>query len=158
MAVREEDQRGGRGGWAGEGEAAPGGGMGSRGSRRGAAACQPQPGADAGGLGLGVATAAAVCAAAGTEGARDGHGVERGGRGGAGPLREVGRVDEGGAGEARDPPLQRPGRQGREAKERGPEMEEGWWRRMLGEALPGMSLHCPREQGKKPRVSCGRRC
>ena len=37
-------------------------------------------------------------------------------------------------------------------RERGPEMEEGWWRRMLGEALPGVSLDCPRERGKKPRV------
>ena len=34
--------------------------------------------------------AAAVCAAAGTEGAQDGRGVDGGGRGGAGLLREVG--------------------------------------------------------------------
>ena len=37
-------------------------------------------------------------------------------------------------------------------RERGPEMEEGRWRRMLGEALPGVSLDCPQEKGKKPRV------
>ena len=36
--------------------------------------------------------------------------------------------------------------------ERGPEMEEGQWRRMLGEALPRVSLECPQEKGKKPRV------
>ena len=43
------------------------------------------------------------------------------------------------------------GRAGR-PRERGPEMDEGWWRRMLGEALPGVSLDCPQEKGKKPRV------
>ena len=43
------------------------------------------------------------------------------------------------------------GRAGRPG-ERGPEMEEGRWRRMLGEALPGVSLDCPQEKGKKPRV------
>ena len=37
-------------------------------------------------------------------------------------------------------------------RERGPEMEEGWLRRMLGEALPGSSHDCPRERGKRPRV------
>ena len=71
------------------------------------------------GLGLGVATAAAVCAAAGTEGARDGCGVDGGGHGGAGPLVEVGGEDEGRTGEAGDPPLQRPGRQGAEAQGKG---------------------------------------
>ena len=35
------------------------------------------------------------------------------------------------------------------ARERGPEMEEGRWRRILGEALPGMSLDCPRERREK---------
>ena len=35
------------------------------------------------------------------------------------------------------------GRAGR-PRERGPEMEEGRWRRMLGEALLGVSLDCPR--------------
>ena len=29
-------------------------------------------------------------------------------------------------------------------------MEEGSRRRMQGEALPGLSLHCPQEKGKKP--------
>ena len=43
------------------------------------------------------------------------------------------------------------GRAGR-PRERGPEMKEGRWRRMLGEALPGESLDCPRERGKKSRV------
>ena len=43
------------------------------------------------------------------------------------------------------------GRAGR-PKERGPEMDEGRWSRMLGEALPGVSLVCPQEKGKKPRV------
>ena len=37
-------------------------------------------------------------------------------------------------------------------RERGPEMEEGRWRRVRGEALPGISLDCPQERGKKPRV------
>ena len=31
-------------------------------------------------------------------------------------------------------------------------MEEGWWRRMLGEALPRVSLDCPQERDKKHRV------
>ena len=37
------------------------------------------------------------------------------------------------------------GRAGRPG-ERGPEMEEGRWRRMLGEALPGLNLDCPQEK------------
>ena len=36
--------------------------------------------------------------------------------------------------------------------ERGPEMEEWRWRRMLGAALPGVRLDCPQEKGKKRRV------
>ena len=44
-----------------------------------------------------------------------------------------------------------PGRAGR-PRGRGPEMEECRWTRMLGEALPGVSLDCPWERGKKPRV------
>ena len=43
------------------------------------------------------------------------------------------------------------GRAGRPG-ERGPKMEEGRWRMMLGEALPGVSLDCPQEKRKKPRV------
>ena len=43
------------------------------------------------------------------------------------------------------------GRAGRPG-ERGPEMEEWRWRRMLGAALPGVRLDCPQERGKKPRV------
>ena len=37
-------------------------------------------------------------------------------------------------------------------RDRGPEMEEGRWRRMLGEALAGVDLKCPKERGRKPRV------
>ena len=79
-----------------------------RGGERGAGEVQgaPRPAR----LGLGVATAAAVCAAASTEGTRDGRGVDGGGRGGSRPLRELGREDEGKAGEEWDPHLQRPGR------------------------------------------------
>ena len=76
VAVREEGQRAGRGGWASEGKAAPGGGEGNRGSRGCAAARQPNPEADADRYRLGAATAAASCAAAGAEGARDGPEVE----------------------------------------------------------------------------------
>ena len=43
------------------------------------------------------------------------------------------------------------GRAGR-PRERGPEMEEWRWRRMLGAALRGLRLDCPQERGKKPRV------
>ena len=43
------------------------------------------------------------------------------------------------------------GRAGR-PRERGPEMDEGRWRRMLEDALPGLSLDCPQENRKKPRV------
>ena len=43
------------------------------------------------------------------------------------------------------------GRAGR-PRERGPEMEEWRWRRMLGAALPGVRLDCPQERGKKSRV------
>ena len=31
-------------------------------------------------------------------------------------------------------------------------MDGGRWRRMLGEALPGLSLDAPRKKGRKPRV------
>ena len=43
------------------------------------------------------------------------------------------------------------GRAGR-PRERGPEKDEGRWRRMLAAALPGVCLDCPQEKGKKPRV------
>ena len=43
------------------------------------------------------------------------------------------------------------GRAGR-PRERGPEMDEGRWRRMLGAALPGVRLDSPQEKGKKLRV------
>ena len=43
------------------------------------------------------------------------------------------------------------GRAGRPT-ERGLEMEEWQWGRMLGAALPGVRLDCPQERGKKPRV------
>ena len=37
-------------------------------------------------------------------------------------------------------------------REKGREMEESRWRRIGGEALPGVNLDCPKERGKKPRV------
>ena len=43
------------------------------------------------------------------------------------------------------------GRAGR-IRQRGPETDEGRWRRMLGAALPGVRLDCPQERRKKPRV------
>ena len=36
--------------------------------------------------------------------------------------------------------------------EKEPEVEEGRRRRMLGAALPGVNLDCPKKRGKKPRV------
>ena len=106
--AREEDE-----------EAGQGGGAGSRGGAGSAAAGQPQPRADADVLGLRVANPAEVCAAADTEGTWDGRGVDGGESGRPGPLREVGGEDQGKAGEEGDTPLQRPGRQGREAQGRG---------------------------------------
>ena len=47
MPQKKEGRRGGRGDWASKGKAAPGGGAGSRGSSRGAAAGKPEPGVDA---------------------------------------------------------------------------------------------------------------
>ena len=35
---------------------------------------------------------------------------------------------------------------------RGSEMDEGRWRRMLGEALPGVSPDCPQEKERKSSV------
>ena len=49
------------------------------------------------------------------------------------------------------------GRAGR-PREQGPEMEEGRWRRLLVEALPGVDLECPKERGRKPRVRMLRSC
>ena len=89
----------------------------------GAVAGQPQSRADADGLGLGVPAAAAVCVAAGAEGTQDGRGVDGGGSGGAGPLREVGGENEGKAGEE-GPFSDLVGRAGGPRK-RGPEMDEG---------------------------------
>ena len=152
VAVREEGRRGGKRGWARAGKAVPGGRAGSRVSSGGRTAHQLQPKADADGLGLGVATSAAVCAAAGAQGAGDSPGPEGGGSGGAGLLREVGREDERRAEEARDPPFLRPCRQGGGVTGKGGKMEESRWRRMLGEALPGMNLDCPQKYGKQPRV------
>ena len=37
-------------------------------------------------------------------------------------------------------------------QDKGPEMAEDRWRRMLGEALPGLDLEGPKERGRKPRV------
>ena len=152
VAVREKGQGGGRGGRAGKGEAVQGGGARGRGGGGGTAAGIPQSGADADRLVLGVPAAVAVCAAAGAEETRDGRGVGGGGRGGADPLREVGGEDEEGGGKRGPRPFSAPvGRAGRPG-ERGPEMEELRWRRMLGAALPGMRLDCPQEKGKKPSV------
>ena len=152
VAVREKGQGGGRGGTGGKGEAAQGGGARGRGGRGGTAAGQPRSGADANGLGLGVPAAAAVCAAAGAEVTRDGRGLEGGG------VSELARYVKwaGKTRGRREKRAPRPfsdlvGRAGR-PRERGPEMDEGRWRRMLGAALPGMRLDCPQEKGKKPRV------
>ena len=111
--VRREGRLGRRGG------SGAGWRIGEQGKQRGRCDQPAPPGADADRLGLGVATAAAVCAAASTEGARDGRGLEGGERGRAGPLREVGGEDNRGAGEAGDPPLQQPGQQGGEAQGKG---------------------------------------
>ena len=43
------------------------------------------------------------------------------------------------------------GRAGR-PRGRGPGMDEGQWRRMLGAVLPGVRLDCPQEKAKKPKV------
>ena len=37
-------------------------------------------------------------------------------------------------------------------RDKGPEMTEGRWRRMLGEALRWVDLECLKERGRKPRV------
>ena len=84
-----------------------------------------------------MATAAAVCAAAGTKGALDGRGLDSGGPGGAGPLREVGGEDEGRAGEAGDPTLQRPGQQGGEAQGKGASDGGGPLEEDAGRGAPG---------------------
>ena len=73
------------------------------------------------------------------------------GRGGAGPLREVGRGDGRGAGKARDPAFLRAGQQGGEATGKGAgdgaeQVEED-----AGRGAPGVNLDCPQEWGKKPR-------
>ena len=152
VTVRGKGQGGGRGGGAGKGEAAQGGGARGRGGGAGAAAGQPQPRADAYGLGLEVRAAAAVCAAAGAEGTRDGRGVD--GRGSGELARYV--KWAGNTRARREKRGTRPfsdlvGRAGR-PRERGPEMDEGRWRRMLGAALPEVRPDCPQEKGKKPRV------
>ena len=68
------------------------GGAGRDGCNGCAAAQQPQFGAPANRPGLTIAATAAFC----TEGAGNNQGVEGGGGGRLGPLREVGRKDEGG--------------------------------------------------------------
>ena len=133
VAVQEKGQRGGRGGWAGEGKAAPDGGAGSRGSRGGAATdwdsesppprryapppVQRGPGTVAGWTAGDVGEL--VCY------------VKTGGE------------DKGRTGEAGSHPFSDLVGRTRRPRERGPEMEEGRLRRMLAEALPGMSLECP---------------
>ena len=93
--------------------------------------------------GVGVPTTAAVSAAAGAEGAGDSPRLEGGGCGGAGLLCEVGREEESGAGETRDPPFLRPGQQSGEATGNGAgdgreQVEEVAGRGAPG-AEPGMS-------------------
>ena len=44
------------------------------------------------------------------------------------------------------------GRAGR-PRERGPDMDEGRWRRMLGAALPGVRLDCPQEKREEAKGS-----
>ena len=66
-------------------------------------------------------------------------------------MKWAGRTREGQEKRATRPFSDPVGRAGR-PRERGPEMEEGRWRRMLREALPGVSADCPRERGKKPRM------
>ena len=119
----------------------------------GAAAGQPQPGADADGLRLGVATAAAVSAAAGTEETRDGRGVD------GGEMAELVRYVKwtGKTRGRREKRGTRPfshlvGRAGR-PRERRPEMDEGRWSRMLGEALPGVSLEKSPGEGEEAQSS-----
>ena len=43
-------------------------------------------------------------------------------------------------------------------RDKGPEMEEGRWRRMLGEALPGLDLECLKERGKSLGCGCCGSC
>ena len=116
---------------------------------------QPRPRDDANRLGLQVAAAAAVGAAAGAEGTRNGRGVDSGGSGGAGPLREVGGEDERKAGEEGDPPLQRPARQGREAEKKG---GQRLMRGSGGGCWEGRSRErpwtVPRRRGRSPGFRC----
>ena len=37
-------------------------------------------------------------------------------------------------------------------RDKGPEMAQCMWRRMLGESVPGVDLQCPKERGRKRRV------
>ena len=143
VVVRENGQGGGRGGGAEKGEAAQGGGARGRGGGGGAAASQPQsradatdwdsespplrqyapplvqrgPGTVAGSTEGEVAELACYVKWAGkTRGRREKWGTR--------PFSDL---------------VSRAGR----PRERGPEMEEGQWRRMLGVALPGVRLDCP---------------
>ena len=146
VAVEKRGQGGGIRGGAGEGEAAQGGRAGSRGSRGGAVASQHQPRADDDGLGLESPPLPV----------RRGPGTVPGWTAGdvAGLVRYVkwagwtrGRRERRGT----HPFSDLVGRAGRPGA-RGPEMEEGRERRMLGEALTGVNLDCPQANGKKPRV------
>ena len=144
VAVREKGQGGGRGGRAGKGEVAQGGGARGRGGGGGTAAGQPQSGADAHELGLGVSAAGTVAGWA---------------EGDVAELARYVKWAEKTRGR-RDRRRPRPfsdlvGRAGRPG-ERGLEMEEWRWRRMLGAALGGVRLDCPQEKGKKPRVQMPR--
>ena len=147
VAVREKVQGGGRGGGAGKGEAAQGGGARGRGGGGGAAAGQPQPRADADGLGPRHYAPPPV---------RRGPGTVAGWT--AGEVAELARYVKwaGKTRGRREKRGTRPfsdlvGRAGR-PRVRGPEMDEGRWRRMLGAALLGVRPECLQEKGKKPRV------
>ena len=63
--------------------------------------------------------------------------MDGGGRGVAGQLREVVGEDEGKAGEEGDPPLQRPGLQGREARGKGARDGGGQVEEDAGRGAPG---------------------
>ena len=126
--------------------------MGSKGSNGGASAHQPQPGTDADRLGFRVTTTAAVCSASGAKGAGDGPGLEGGGRGGVGPLREVSREEERETGEAQGPPVVRPGPQSGEGAGPGAGDGGGQVEDDARRGAPGPDLECPKERGRKPRV------
>ena len=150
VTVREKGQRGGRGGWAAEGEAAPGGGAGSRRSRGGArhASSSPEPTATHWGSESPPPPQYAP------QPVQRGPRTAKGWR--AGDVAKLvcyvkwaGRTRGGRKKRGTHPFSDLVGRAGR-PRGGGPVMEEGRWRRVLGEALPELSLDCPRDGGKSP--------